>query len=56
MDANNDFRKPNQWQRVSIHAPVMDAKDWVQVEPPDDTVSIHAPVMDAKWVLMVVDL
>ena len=34
---------------VSIHAPVMDAKDFPYKFDPAKAVSIHAPVMDAKF-------
>ncbi len=37
-------------QRVSIHAPVMDANDSGHASAMDVIVSIHAPVMDAKLV------
>ena len=36
---------------VSIHAPVMDAKDVLRCEQLGTIVSIHAPVMDANSAL-----
>ena len=40
-------RQAQQVAQVSIHAPVMDAIDWVEHSHDWDFVSIHAPVMDA---------
>ena len=43
-------------QIVSIHAPVMDAKDAERIRNQYALISIHAPVMDAKNGLYNVDV
>ena len=48
MDAKTSNIGIHWMVRVSIHAPVMDAKDAAAIDPMTATVSIHAPVMDAN--------
>ena len=48
MDANLEFLTKGVNANVSIHAPVMDAKQVFRLCTDVRQVSIHAPVMDAK--------